>query len=262
MIDFLLNVYTNQLLVFIMVLTRVSGLMTVAPVWGSHSIPARVRAFLAIGIALIISPLLWYTPIENPGNLFRLAILLACEFVLGLSVGLAVMIYLAGLELTGQVLGQMTGMSLAEIASPDYDANVPVFSQFLHLLMLSVFIITGGLHYTLDAFFQIFQQMPPGQTHFSMPWLDALVEITTYSFTLGLQLAAPMILALMLTIIIMGLISRTLPQLNILAIGFSVNSIIMLSAMLLSLGVLVRLFEDQSQVAIDLIRPVFGISPP
>ncbi len=262
MTEFLLSIYTNQLLVFMLVLTRVSGLVIVAPVWGSNSIPGRVRAFLAIGIALIISPLLWYTPIASPGNLIHLVILLVCEFILGLSLGLAIMIYMAGLELAGQVMGQMTGMSLADVASPDYDGNVPVFSHFLHLLMLSIFIITGGLQYTLDAFFQTFQQMPPGQTHFTLPWLDALTEITTYSFTLGLQIAAPMMVALMLTIVIMGLISRTLPQLNVLAVGFSVNSIIMLSAMLLSLGVLARLFEDQSLLAIDMIRPVFGISPP
>ena len=262
MMEFLVHTYTNQLLVFLLVLTRVSGLVTLAPVWGSRALPLRIRALLAIGIALIVTPLVWDTPLSNPGNLVNLAILLACEYAVGLSLGLAVMIYFAGLELAGQVIGQMTGMSLAEIASPDFDASVPVFSQFLHLLMLAIFVITGGLQYMLDAFLQMFQQMPPGHTHFARPWLDALIEVTTFSFTLGLQIAAPMMVALMLTIVVMGLISRTLPQLNVLAVGFSVNSLIMLSAMLLSLGILARLFEGQSHLAVDLLRPVFGISPP
>ena len=165
--QFLLSLYTNQFLVFLLVLTRVSGLVMLAPVWGSRAIPMRVRAFLAIGIALIVSPLLWNTPIEDPGNLLHLVVLVGCEFAVGLSLGLAVMIYFAGLELAGQVMGQMTGMSLADVASPDFDASVPVFSQFLHLLMLSIFVITGGHQYVLDALFQMFQQMPPGHTHFS-----------------------------------------------------------------------------------------------
>ncbi len=256
MLDILLDIYTNQLLVFLLVLTRVSGLVTIAPVWGSRSIPLRVRAFLAIGIALIISPLFWYTPIDDPANLVHLVMLLTHEYLLGLSLGLAVMICFAGLELAGQVVGQMTGISLADIASPDSESGVPVFSHFLHLVMLSVFLVTGGLQHLLDAFYQVFQRVPPGAARFHQPWLEALVEIASFSFTLGLQIAAPMMVALMLTIVVTGLISRTLPQLNVLAVGFNINCIIMLAALLLSLGVLARLFEHQSRVAIDLIRPV------
>ncbi len=260
--DFLLSIYTNQFLIFLLVLTRVGGLVVVAPIWSSRVIPARIRAFLAVGIAMIIAPLWWNTPIDDPGNVVHLTVLLTCEFAVGLALGLAVMICFTGMELAGQILGQMTGMSLADVASPDSNVNVPVFSQFLHMLMLAVFVLIGGHQHMLHAFFRVFKQMPPGQTHFSMPMMDVLTEITSYSFTLGLQLAAPMMVALMLTILIMGLISRTMPQFNVLAVGFSINSMVMLSAMFLSLGILVRVFQDYSFKAIDLLVPVFGTSPP
>ena len=156
--ELLLSLYTNQFLVFLLVLTRVSGLVMVAPCLEfSRDTDASAR-FLAIGIALIITPLFWHTPIDDPGNLVQLAILLACEFAVGLALGLAVMICFAGMELAGQILGQMTGMSLADVASPDFDASVPVFSQFLHMLMLAVFILTGGHHYLLHAFLQSLPQ--------------------------------------------------------------------------------------------------------
>ncbi len=71
--ELLLRLYTNQFLVFVLVLTRVSGLMVLAPVWGSRVIPLRVRAFLAIGVSLIISPLLWHTPLDDPGRRAALA---------------------------------------------------------------------------------------------------------------------------------------------------------------------------------------------
>jgi len=125
----------------------------------------RVRALLAIGISLIISPLLWQTPLDDPGDLLHLLVLLGCEFAVGLSLGLAVMIYFAGLELAGQVMGQMSGMSLADVVSPTFDTNVPVFSEFLNLLMLSVFVVTGGHQYMLEALLQAFQHMPPGTAH-------------------------------------------------------------------------------------------------
>ncbi len=258
----LLNVYQTQFLIFVLVLTRISGLIVLAPIWGSPAIPLRVRAFLAIGLSLIITPLFWQTPLENTNNLVHLVVLMACEFATGLAIGLAVAIYFAGLQLAGQVMGQMSGMSLADVASPSFDTSVPVFSQFLHLLMLAVFVVTGGHRYLLETMLDIFQRMPPGHTHFSMSLVDALAQIANDSFALGLQVAAPIMVALLLSILLMGLISRTLPQLNVLAVGFSVNSLIMLSALLLSLGVLTQVFIHHSQVAIDTIRPVFEQPPP
>jgi flagellar biosynthetic protein FliR len=134
---------------------------------------------------------------------------------------------------------------------------VPVFSEFLNLLMLSVFVVTGGHQYLLDALLQGFQQMPPGTAHIPPSLVEALINITTFSFAMGLRMAAPIMVALLLSLVITGLISRTLPQLNILSIGFSINSTVMLGAMLLSLGVLARVFQEQSFATIDMIRPVF-----
>ncbi len=251
-----LALYTQQVIVFVLVLARVSGLLTLAPVWSSRAIPVRVRAFLAVGLALIITPLQWHVPVRDAQDVLHIGLLLAGEFLVGLALGLAVMIYFAGLELAGQVLGQMSGMSLAEVVSPTYDAPVPVFSEFLNFLMISVFLLTGGHLYLLDALFQAFAQMPPGQTHISASLVQTLTDITTYSFTMGLQIAAPVMVALLLAIVLMGLISRTLPQLNVLALGFSANSTVMLAALLLSLGVLTRVFQEQSLAVIDWIRPV------
>ncbi len=256
--EVLLRLYTNQFLVFLLVLTRVSGLLVLAPAWGSRVVPVRVRALLALALALIIGPLLWDSTWAAPGNLVHLLILVGCEFTVGLALGLAVHIYFAGLELAGQMMGQMSGMFLAEVVSPTYDASVSVFSELLHTLMLTVFVVAGGHQYLLDALIQTFQRMPPGQVHFSGSLMATLTHIITFSFTMGLQIAAPVMVALLLSILILGLLSRTLPQLNILAVGFSVNPTVMLGALLLSLGVIARVFHDQSFAAIDLMREVFA----
>ena len=260
--ELLISLYMNQFLIFLLVLTRVSGLTMVAPLWSSRAIPIRVRAFVSIGIALMITPLFWNTPLTYPGDVVQLSILLASEFTIGLALGLAVTICFAGAELAGQILGQMTGMSLADVASPDFDASVPVFSQLLHIVLLAIFILTGGHHYLFHALYKVFQGMPPGQAHFSQPLLDVLMEITSYSFALGLQLAAPIMVALMLSILTMGLISRTMPQFNVLAVGFSINSIVMLGALLLAFGMIGRVFQDHSFAVIDLLVPVFGNTVP
>lgn len=260
--ELLLELYTHQFLTFVLVLTRVSGLLALAPAWGARVVPMRVRALLAVALALIISPLVWNEPVTHPVNVLQLLVLVGGELVVGLSIGLAVYIYFAGLEVAGQVMGQMSGMSLAEVASPMSETSTSVFSEFLNILMLAIFVVSGGHRYLLDALIQTFQQMPAGTVQYLPSLVDAFTQIVTLSFTMGLQLAAPIMVALLLAILIMGLISRTLPQLNVLAVGFSVNPTVMLGALLLSLGVLVRAFHEQSFTAIDLVRQAFTSATP
>ncbi len=254
--DLLLTVYHDELMTFWLVLTRLSGMMVLAPIWGSRTIPRRIRAFLAVGLALVITPLVWHQPAPYPDNLIMLAILAGCELAIGLTIGLAIKMYFAGLQLAGQLMGQMSGMSLANIASPSFDANVSVFSQMLHVLMLAIFVITGGHRRLLGALIASFQSLPIGQVRLDGSLVRALTDVLQQSFVFGLQIAAPVMVAMLLSLLIMGLISRTLPQLNILAVGFSVNGLIMLATLLLCLGVLARVFEAHSLDALEILQPV------
>ncbi len=108
-----IELYQNQLLLFVLVLTRISALVMTAPIFGSRNVPIRVRAFLAIGFAVIVTPVHFNESLDIPNDLVSLSVLVAREAVLGLAPGLAVMILFTGLHLTGQVIGQMSGMALA-----------------------------------------------------------------------------------------------------------------------------------------------------
>jgi flagellar biosynthesis protein FliR len=255
--ELLLHLFQHQLLVFLLVLARFSGLVMLSPVWGSRSMPVRVRAILAVSVSVLVAPLFWGTPVDPLRNLFDLLILAVVEFAIGLALGLAVIIYFSGLQLAGEIISQMTAMSLADVFDPSFDTSVPVFSQFLYVLMLAVFVLTNGHHLVLDALIESCERMPPGHAQISASLLESLTAVITISFSLGLRVAAPVMAAVLLSILIMGLISRTLPQLNILVVGFSVNSLVTLSALLLSIGVITRVFQEHAVVVIDLMKPAF-----
>ena len=82
--------------------------------------------------------------------------------MLGLALGLAVMILLSGMQLAGQVISQMSGMSLADVANPTFDTSVPIFSQILEMLALAIFFLVGGHRQVIDALLGSFAWMPPG----------------------------------------------------------------------------------------------------
>ena len=234
----LLDLYAQQFYVFVLVLTRVSGLMLVAPIFGSRNVPMHVRGFLAVGMSLIVTPLQTHAAV-NPSNLIDLLLLVGREALLGLALGLAVLILFTGLQLTGQVIGQISGMSLADVFNPTYEADVSIFSQLLDVVAIAAFLAIGGHRQVLEALLDTFQARPPGSGEFPVGVAATLVELLGESFVVGVRAAAPVMVALLMSVLILGLISRTLPQLNVIAIGFNLNGLIMLAVLSVCIGAIV-----------------------
>jgi flagellar biosynthetic protein FliR len=258
----LLELYRDQFLLFVLVLTRVSGLVMTAPIFGSKNVPVRIRAFLALGLALIITPVQWDSAPAMPADLLNMLLLIAREAVLGLALGLAVMILFTGLHLTGQLIGQMSGMSLADTFDPTFDTSVPVFSQLLDVVTLSVFIAVGGHRLVLEALLDTFRSRPPGVRDLPVSMFDAITRITSESFAVGIRAGAPVMVALLLAMLLLGLISRTLPQLNVLAVGFSLNSMIMLLALAASLGGVAWVVQTHADAVLVTIRDAIVFDGP
>src|SRR6187431_1851108 len=105
----------SQVLTFMLVLTRVSGVVMTAPGFGGQSIPMQIRAFLAISLALLITPIHWGMSIPLPANLVALCTMLTRELLLGLFIGLVVLTLFAGLQLAGYLIAHIGGLQLAEL---------------------------------------------------------------------------------------------------------------------------------------------------
>jgi flagellar biosynthesis protein FliR len=253
----LLTLYLDQFLIFVLVLTRVGSLLMTLPVLGTATVPMQVRAFLAVAIALIIAPLHFGLPIPTPEHLPALALLLGKEALLGLALGLAVMVLLSGMQLAGQVISQMSGLSLAEVANPNFDTSVPVLSQVLELLALAIFFLVGGHRQVLEALLGSFAWMPPGQGQLPASLLDTMTIVATHSFETGIRAAAPVMVAMLLAILIVALISRTIPQLNAVAVGLNFNSLIVLAVFALCLGSAGWVFQSEVGKVIDQVRDSF-----
>ena len=253
-----IQLYTDQVLVSFLVLTRLSGLAMAAPVVGSRSVPVRLRALLVLALSGLIAPLHWGTSIDMPDNLVQLALLVSHEVLIGLALGLGATILLLGVQLAGHIAGHMSGMALADALDPNFDASIPIVAQLLDVITILLFIAMGGHRMIVDALLDTFQWMPPGTAGLSANALNCVIDVLRESFVLGIRAAAPIILSLLLSILVMGLISRTLPQLNILAIGLSLNSMVMLAMLAVSLGALGWIFQDEVEPAIGVIGDMFA----
>ncbi len=246
--------YQSHIIVFVLVLTRVSGLVMTAPIFGARSVPMHVRVILAMAIAALVTPLSGAPQLPNIDNVIELSLLIAREAILGLSLGLAVLLLVFGVQLAGNMMAQMSGMQMSDVVDPSVDTRVSVFAQLLNMVSLAVFVSIGGHRMVMEALLDTFQSMPVGDTTVSLHLFETLSQIMTMSFQLAIRASAPVIASLLMSVLVLGLISRTLPQLNILAVGFSLNALILLLTLSVSLGTTAWLFQQHAHEVVDLLR--------
>jgi flagellar biosynthetic protein FliR len=252
--SFLQTLLINQFLIFTLVLARISGLVMTAPIYGSQSVPMRIRGLLAVAIALLVTPAYLGTPIEYPGSAPNYLVYLGGELLIGLTMGLGILILFGGVQVAGQIISQLGGMSLADVFDPNFGGSSPVFAQILFYVAMAVFVLIDGHRVVMGAMLDTFEAVPPGSGILAASVVDSLTTILTMSFTVGIRAAAPIMIAMLLSTFVLGLISRTLPQLNIIAVGFGLNAMIVQSALFFSLGAIAWTFQEEVIPVLDLIQ--------
>ncbi len=245
--------YLNELAIFALVLVRIGALVAVAPMFGSVAVPLQLRAVFALAVAVAVAPFEIDKATPVPPSLLAWLVLAGAEALVGLVLGLGVMVLFSALQVAGQVISQMSGMQLADAFDPGFGGNVPVFSQLFFYVTLAVFLAIGGHRHVLEALFDTFVWMPAGQGEYAPSVAAAMTSVLSQSFVLGIRAAAPVMVALLIATLILGLIGRTLPQLNILALGFGANAIVAFVALSLSLGAAAWLFQDQLQPVLETV---------
>lgn len=235
----------QHVLTFVLVATRVATLVAIAPIFGPASVPLRVRGLVALALSLLIAPLEFAHSSPHPANLFDFLVLIGSEALVGLTLGLGILILFSSMQVAGQIISQMSGLQLADAYDPGFDASVPVLSQLMFYVALAVFVIIGGHRLVMEALLDTFVWLPAGHVSASPGVLAAMTSLLAESFILGIRAAAPVMVALLLATLIVGLVGRTLPQLNVMALGFSVGALVMIVTLSVSLGAAAWIFQAQ-----------------
>lgn len=246
----------NQwMLLFSLVLTRVAGLMLAAPFFGAITIPVKIRALLTLAVAALMTPMQSHVTLPTGISFSGLIPLLTEELIVGVCLGLGAQLMFAAAQVAGQLAGQLGGMQMADTLNPTSGTNAPLFAQLLDLTTLAMFIVLGGPGQLLSALLVTFQRVPPGQAEIPIYFVHYYVALLASGFELGIRMGAPMMLALCMSMVLLGLMGRVLPQLNVLQVGFNLNAAVMMISLLLSMQVgfwaIADQFESQIQFLIE-----------
>ncbi|MCB9851307.1 MAG: flagellar biosynthetic protein FliR [Phycisphaerales bacterium] len=213
--------------VFLLVLFRVTGLMLTAPIYGSDAVPTRVRIGLSVAIAILVFPM---AAQSVPANVTMSSAIpgIFGELAIGLIIGLTISLVFAGVQLAGMVIGQQAGLALGQVFNPVLNAETTVLGETFFMTALAVFVLVGGHRELVRALLDTYATVPVLSFRVSGNTLDLINEVLNSAYAVGLRMAAPVLLSLLIATLVMGFLSRTMPQLNILSVGFPVRTLLAL----------------------------------
>jgi len=195
------GLYLAPAVTFTFVLARLGGLVLTTPLFSSGALPWKLRLFLTLALALVVTPIELSAPAVTLTNLPAYAVALSGELLIGTLLGAGVMVLLAGAQLAGQIISQMSGLSVADALNPVFAEEAPVLANLLQMTALAVFVAVGGHRLLVGALLDTYTAIPLGRAELPSSIGKLVPALMTESFSLAVRGAAPAIVALLLATI-------------------------------------------------------------
>ena len=214
-----MDLMLEKLLGFMMVLTRISAFFLVAPIFSWKAIPVRLKVAITLLISIFFSMITPFAINTKQVSILQAILLIANESIYGLSLGLTVGIVFSAVKLGGRMVERQMGFAMANILDPMTGERTQPLGTFMEMIFIILFLSANGHHLFLLIISRSYESFPPG----SIPTIPILAGgITKSSSTLlmaGLRLAAPMLTALLLLMVVLAVLARIAPEMNILFIS-------------------------------------------
>jgi len=244
---------------FILILVRVTGLFVISPIFGRNDVPAIMKVGISITLALILLPLKINTFYLDIDNIRVLAFWSISEFLIGIIIGFIAFIYFSVVYLAGSIIDIQMGFGMVNIMDPQTNAQMPIMGGFYNILITLVFLTTNGHHQLIKSLIYSYEIIPIGfNITVNENLISYLMKIFTDMFILAFQLSAPILIAIFLVNVILGILARTMPQMNIFVVGMPLNIAIGIIIILISLRFFIpyseNLFDKMFQSIYELLQ--------
>ncbi|WP_374538655.1 flagellar biosynthetic protein FliR [Chitinimonas taiwanensis] len=242
-------------------LFRILGIFATDPFFSSRTIPGRVRLGLALMLTLLVAPLL--PPLPDIAVVSPLGVLILVQQILiGVAIGFTMRLVFASVEMAGHLAGLQMGLGFASFYDPQHGTNTAVVAQFTSLLTLLLFLAMNGHLVVIETIVHSFALLPISAEPIKPAGFKLLVDAAGQIFVLGVLLSLPVLGALLITNLSIGVMSRAAPQFNVFAVGFPLTLGMGIAALYLSLPQfpphIHRLIDEATRLAYRVARTFAG----
>ncbi len=253
-----MEVYVTQLVLYLMIFARVTSMIAVAPLLGHQAIPVQAKVGLGFFFSFVLYPMVAASHPHIDVGMWALVVTGLQEIATGILIGFVAGLLFAGVQYAGEIISLNMGLSFANILDPETNESNAVVGQFLYLTTLLIFLAINGHHFLIESMYLSYSAVPIGTFTPAPEISQQLIRIAGSVFVIGIKFAAPILVAIFLNNVAMGILARVMPQMNIFTISFSLNIGVGLVVLMTTAPLIVYVFKKAlggfEQNILELVR--------
>lgn len=254
-------VNTAQFLALFFIFVRVTSFFTITKVFFPNGTPKTLKMFFALIFSVTLLGGIDNSAIASITNNYILITYIISEITTGLILGLITNVAFEVVIMAGSLMDVHIGLSMVNVLDPNSSTNTSITGNLLHFIAMVVFFAINGHHMLIKSLVESFILVPLGQTIISGESMMALIEVISKYFVIGLQIAIPIVLIIIITDICMGLISRAVPQINVMILGMPVKILVGLVAITIALPIIIKMFINGISYLPEIYRKIITLAP-
>ena len=240
---------------FVLLFFRFAALFVATPIFSHKNIPMNVKAAMAFFFTIVFYPSMPAVSIAITVPSIVLAIL--SEFMLGLTVGVVLLLAYNVITFAGGQISFMMGFSMASAIDPQSGVSMPIISQFLSLMGLMILLALNLHHWMLLFIDSSLKAVPLGGFLMSEDLFNYIIKATSNMFLVGFMIAFPIIALSWLADVIFGMLMKTMPQFNLLVIGFPIKIMVAFAVLIATFTATMLILKGQMQEAFNALEMLF-----
>ncbi len=229
----------NLIPVFVLVLFRVAGMMLFAPLFGSAKVPRRVKLLIAVVLAFTMAGLIKPGDVHIPDTLWGMTLGIGGELIFGLAMGTIVSFVFIAAQWAGEIIGQQMGLNMSEVLDPQFGQANSLIGDLYFMMTMAIFLspVVQGHRALIRGVRASFDAIPLLSATVDRSLVEVMAGLFRSASELAIQLAAPMLMTMMIVDLTLGCIGRAMPQMNVMAMSVSIRSLLGVGVLLLGLTV-------------------------
>lgn len=209
----------SQIDVFLLILARVSGIFLASPFFSNRIVPKQVKALLIVILSIVLFSGLHLKVPVIPGQLGPFTVYLISEIMIGFVIGFVAQFTFAAVQFAGQAIDMQAGFAIVNVVDPVYGTQAPLIGTFNNLLALLLFLVVDGHHYIIAALYQSYQRIPLFGLSNMKQTSQMIIDLFGGMLVTGMKLAIPVVGAIFVAEMALGIMARTVPQMQVFFVG-------------------------------------------
>lgn len=260
--ELLVGSFLTKIEVFIFILIRISSLFIISPLFGRRSLPTIFKIGFSLMVAVILVNVVSIPADVNLNGMYEFTIVALREFMIGVILGYVSFLIFSAIYLAGQLIDTQIGFGIVSVIDPVSNIQVPITANFYYTLAMVIFLTINGHHMLIEALVNSYNLLPIGTAVLNNNMIPQLIKLMGYMFIIGFKISAPVIAAVLVCDVALGILSRTMPQMNIFMVGLPLKIILGLVVMMITipafimiLGFMIDTINEQTMTVMKEMVP-------